>query len=691
VSQRVELHVEGMDCVECTQHVGSALRRVPGVNSVEVFLASERAILDIDEKAFKIAAAAEAVSQAGYRLVATDHEAAANPWAERLGRTVWLAFASLSLILLVAAIGEWLGWFAAVTRSVPVPLYVVMIMLAGWPIFLNVIRAARQGRIISHTLMTIGMLAAILVGEWASALLVVFFMRVGDATERITAAGARSAIKDLSALAPQTARLQREAGEVEVPIEEVTPGDVVIVRPGERIPVDGLILDGTASVDASTITGESLLLNAGPGSQVYATCTVYHGSVRVEAVDIGQDSTFGRVLQLVEEAEANRGPIQRFADRFSGMYLPIVALIALLTLILRHDALAAAAVLVVVCSCAIAMATPIAVLASIGSAAKRGILIKGGQVLETLPHIDIVLIDKTGTLTLGEPQITDIQTAEGYSQEDILLLAVTVERYAAHPLADAVRIVAAKRNIHPGEPEDFTTIPGIGAQARIDGRAISVGNKRILTSSLPDWAVHVEGLGLSLVYVTDNGLFAGVLTAADCLRADIPESLNALREIGLEEFEILSGDRREATSVIADTLGVPYQGDLLPEDKIRIVRAYQAAGSKVAMIGDGINDAPALAQADVGIAMGSAGSEVAIEAAHVSILSSDWRLLPVLFETGMRTMAVVRTNLVMTGIYNGIGILLAAFGLLPPFLAAAAQSLPDLGILLNASRLLRRS
>jgi Cd2+/Zn2+-exporting ATPase/Cu+-exporting ATPase len=678
-----------MDCVECSQHVEDAIRRIPGVASVTVFLASERAIIEADEGTFDLSSAQAAVESAGYGLLEGDTNPDPSREAGRVGRTVWIAFTLLSVLLLAVATGEWFGWFEEVTAAIPVPLYLVAISLAGWPIFLNVFKAARQGRVISHTLMTLGMLAAMLVGEWASALLVVFFMRVGEATERMTTSGARRAIKDLTALAPATARLQRGAVEIEVLVGDVAPGEVVIVRPGEPIPVDGTVLSGNAEIDASMITGESLLREIGPGSQVFASSMLFNGSVRVQTESVGEDSTFGRVIQLVEEAEANRGAVQRFADRFSSMYLPIVAAIALLTLILRQDALAAAAVLVVVCSCAIAMATPIAVLASIGSAARSGILIKGGHVLEMLPRIDVVLIDKTGTLTLGKPQIVGIQAAEGYLQDDVLYWAATVERYASHPLADAVRSAATRLNIQPGEPGDFQTSPGIGARAEVSGRAIGVGNHRIL-AGLPGWTNSANEEGLSLIYVTVDGHLAGVLTAQDSLRPSIPEALDGLRQAGIKHIEIISGDHEGVTSSIASTVGLKFRGDLLPEDKIRIVRELQAGGARVAMIGDGINDAPALAQADVGIAMGSAGSQVAMEAAHVSILSSDWLLIPVLFATARRTMNVVKSNLVFTGIYNAIGITLAALGLLPPFLAAAAQSLPDLGILVNASRLLRR-
>ena len=687
--QQLEFSVTGMDCVECSQHVEAALRRTPGVEAVSVYLASERAVIEADDQRFDFASAQAAVASAGYGLLAKANGQEQELGPGRVGRTVWIAFTLLSVLLLTVAIGEWLGWLDDLTAAIPVPVYLVFIGLTGWPIFLNVLKAARQGRVLAHTLMTLGMLAAILVGEWASALLVVFFMRVGEATERMTTSGARRAIKDLTALAPATARLEREAGEIEVLVEQVVPGDVVIIRPGEKIPVDGIVQSGVADIDASMITGKSLR-EIGPGSKVFASSMLFNGSVRVQTEAVGEDSTFGRVIQMVDEAEANRGSVQRFADKFSAIYLPIVAVIAILTLILRQDALAAAAVLVVVCSCAIAMATPIAVLASIGSAARSGILIKGGQVLEVLPKVDVLLIDKTGTLTLGKPQIVGIQVAEGFSEDEVLFWAATVERYASHPLADAVRSYAAQHNIHAGEPGGFRSSPGIGAMADVAGRAIAVGNHRILDQA-PGSTSPVNEDGLSLIYVTVDGSLAGVLTAQDSMRPSIPEALDRLRECGIKHIEILSGDHEAVTGRIASTLGLAYRGDLLPEDKIHIVREFQAGGARVAMIGDGINDAPALAQADVGIAMASAGTQVAMEAAHVSILSSDWLLLPLLFTTAKRTMNVVRSNLVFTGIYNAIGISLAALGLLPPFLAAAAQSLPDLGILLNASRLLRRS
>ena len=311
-------------------------------------------------------------------------------------------------MLFVAVVGEGLGLFERLTELVPWPVWLALVVIAGYPIFRNVIRATLHRQIISHTLMTIGVLAAIAVGQWMTALVVVFFMRVGDAVERFTTDRARRSLKSLTALAPRTARVDRDGAEVELPIDQLRPGDIVIVRPGEQIPADGEVLDGQATVDQAAITGESLPVEAGPGSRVYAATFARLGHLRVRVTHAGADSTYGRVVQQVEEAEANRADIQRTADRFSTYFLPIVLGIAALTFLLSRDPLATAAVLVVACSCSIALATPIAVLASVGAAAKHGLLIKGGRYLELLDRADVLLVDKTGTVTLGKPEITDV-------------------------------------------------------------------------------------------------------------------------------------------------------------------------------------------------------------------------------------------------------------------------------------------
>src|SRR5581483_7679675 len=526
---------------------------------------------------------------------------------------------------------------------------------------------------------------------WATAVVVVFFMRVGDYAEQFTTERSRRAIKNLAAMAPQTARIERAGEERTVPIGEVQVGEIVVVRPGEKIPVDGEVVSGQATIDQAAITGESMPVEVGTGSKVFAATMARLGSVRVRTTHIGKDTTFGRVIRLVEEAEAHRADVQRIADKFSAYYLPVVGSIALLTLLLRRDPLAAAAVTVVACSCSFALATPIAMLASIGAAAKAGLLIKGGKYLETLAKADVLLLDKTGTLTLGKPQITDVIALNGLLQAEVLALAATAERYSEHPLAEAVRVAAKERDVALGQPRQFEAVPGMGVRAEIDGHRVSVGNARFVpeATKLP-LTTELEAQGKTLLFATRDGQIIGVLAASDTLRAEVPQAMNAVRQLGVRQIELLTGDNERSAAALAQQIGVNYRANLLPEDKIRIVKEYQAQGHIVVMVGDGVNDAPALAQANVGIAMGAAGTDVAIEAAHIALMREDWTLVPEVFRIARRTMRVVKMNIGFTAVYNLLGLTLAAFGILPPILAAAAQSLPDLGILGNSARLLRR-
>ncbi|MEJ2597072.1 MAG: cation-translocating P-type ATPase [Anaerolineales bacterium] len=709
----VEVPIRGMDCADCTRHVQHAIANLPGVDSVDVFLSSEKAVVHLDVQQTNLGEIRKAVEEAGYS-VAVDSTQDASPAEDSSFSRSVLSLLGLAFgaVLFVVVVGEWLGFFETVTNRIPWPIGLGIVLVAGFPVFRNVLRATLHGQVIAHTLMSVGVLAALAVGQWATAAVVVFFMRMGDYAEHFTSERARRAVKDLSALAPQTARLERDGQEVEVPVDQVQPGDTVVVRPGEKIPVDGEVVSGQATIDQAAITGESMPVEAGSGARVFAATFARLGSLRVRAVQVGSDSTFGRVIRLVEEAEAQRAEVQRVADRFSSYYLPVVAGVALLTYLLRRDPLATAAVLVVACSCSFALATPIAILASIGAGARRGLMIKGGKYLELLSRADVLLLDKTGTLTLGKPEILDIVCANhgldsldlpapvaGLDPESkVLWLAASAERYSEHPLATAVRQMASRHHLALGEPQEFQATPGLGVQAKIAGQWVSVGSQRLVENgpngSATDWlegeARRLEGEGKTLLFVLLDGRPLGILAAADTLRQEVPQALREARRLGIRQVELLTGDNPLTAASLAEQLGIAYQAGLLPEDKIRIVKEYQAQGHTVLMVGDGVNDAPALAQADVGIAMGAAGSGVAIEAAHVALMREDWDLVPQLLHISRRTLRTVKINLAFTALYNLVGLSLAALGFLPPILAAAAQSLPDLGILANSSRLLRQ-
>jgi P-type Cu+ transporter len=692
----IDVPVQGMDCAECVQHVRHAIANLPGVNHVEVYLASERATVELDPRQVDMDVIREAVAAAGYTVPQLSEAAppAVAPEENAFTRRIGILLAGLvAFVLFVVVGGELLGLFDRLNDLVPLPLGAALVAAAGFTAFRSVWRATLRRQVTAHHLMTLGVVAALVVGQWVTALVVVFLMRVGDFVERFTAERARRAVKDLAALAPATARVLRDGTEVEVRADQVDVGETVIVRPGEQIPVDGEVLDGRASINQAAITGEPLPVDAGPGSLVYAATIAELGHLRVRATKVGRDATFGKVVRMVEEAEARRGRVQTLADRFSGIYLPIVAGIAGLTFLIGRDPLATAAVLVVACSCSFALATPIAMLASIGAAARRGLLIKGGQYIETLAKADVLLIDKTGTLTLGQPRISEVTPVNGvYSRNDVLSYAASAERYSEHPLAHAVRDAALRHAVSLGEPSEFEALPGQGVRAVIDGKTVVVGNRAFVAPSAADaaaWPALTDN-GKTHLYVAIDGQPAGVLAAGDTMRREVPAALRELRELGLKRIELLTGDNEQTARALAEEVGIDYRANLLPEDKIRIVREYQAAGHTVVMIGDGVNDAPALAQADVGVAMAVAGAAVAVEAAHISLMREDWSLAPELFRIARRTMGVVRLNLGFTTVYNIVGISLAAFGFLPPVVAAAAQSIPDLGILGNSARLLKQ-
>jgi Cu+-exporting ATPase len=572
-SQTVEVPIQGMDCAECTSHVRRAIADLPGVEGVDVFLASEKALVQLDPGQVDMDSIRQAVEGVGYSVpIPMADPSSEGQIGDHARRVVALFGIVFGAVLFVTVIGEWLGLFGVLTRGIPWPVWLAVILVGGYPVFRKVVRATLRGQVISHTLMTLGVLAAIAVGEWATAAVVVFFMRVGDYAESFTTERARRAVKDLVAMAPLTARVERDGAENEVPVAEVGVGETVVVRPGEKIPVDGQVTGGHATVDQAAITGESMPVEVGPGAHVYAATLAYQGGLRVRVTHVGPDTAFGRVVKMVEEAEAHRGEVQRIADKFSAYYLPVVAAIAALTLLIRRDPMAMAAVLVVACSCAFALATPIAMLASIGAGAKRGLLIKGGKYLESLDRADVLLIDKTGTVTLGRPQITDILPLNGASEEEVLSLAASAERYSEHPLAEAVRAAARTRHASLAEPEEFEAVPGLGVRARVNGALITVGNRRAIPAAAsPAIAPELEAQGKTALFVARDGELIGALATADTPRPDVPDALNAVREMGVRHIELLTGDNQLTAAALVEGMfghtSLPFRPTCCPKTR----------------------------------------------------------------------------------------------------------------------------
>ncbi|MCX7624423.1 MAG: cation-translocating P-type ATPase [Thermomicrobium sp.] len=676
------LPVAGLDCAECARHVEEALGRLPGVLEVEALPIARTVTVVLDPARTDRAAVERTLTAAGYPVDRGQVDEVERTWR----RVVGLVVAAVLVVLAVVGM-ELSGLVERLNERVPWPVWLTGIVLGGLPIFRDVARATWQRRVTAHTLMTLGAVAAIVVGAWAAAAIVVLFMRLGAALETLTGGQARRALRELAALAPQRARVERDGSDVEVPVSSVLPGEVVVVRTGEAIPVDGTVVEGSALVDEAALTGEPFPRAVVAGETVYAASVVRSGYLRVRASAPAAESAFARIVRLVEGAEANRGRLQRVADRFSGWYLPVVVGVAALTAFLRRDPLAVAAVLVVACSCAFALATPIAMVATIGRAARRGVLVKGGAVIERLACVDVVLLDKTGTLTLGRPSVTDVVAFDdSVGEDDLLRYAASAERYAEHPLAEAIRLAARERGVALVAPESFVLEPGVGVTARVDGATI-----RVRAPSPAELAqaplAGLEAQGKTIVVVERDGQRVGALAFADTLRPGVAEAVAELRRLGIRTIELLTGDQEKAAAALGQALGIGWRARLLPEDKLAVVRAYQAAGHVVAMVGDGINDAPALAQADVGIAMGRLGTALAAETADVVLLREDWSLVPETIVWSRRALRTAWVNLAGTGLYNLVGLALAGLGILPPTLAATAQVVPDVFILGNSARL----
>jgi Cu+-exporting ATPase len=513
----LEIPISGMDCAECAQHVQHAIEKLPGVQSVNVFLATEKAIVRLDPDQVELPDIRTAVQGAGYEVPASDSP---QPAPVSMGdfnrRSTVLLVSVFTIILSVVIFGEGMGLFDFLNARVPFLLGLVLVIAGGYPVFMNVIRAILRRQVISHTLMTLGVIAALAVGQWVTAALVVIFMRIGDYVENFTTESARRAVKELITLAPQTARVERNGVELEIPVSEVKIGETIIVRPGEKIAVDGEVISGQATIDQSAITGESMPFEAASGTHVFAATIAKLGSLRIRAERIGMDTTFGRVVKMVEEAETHRADVQRIADVFSAWYLPVVAVIAALTFLISRNPLSTAAVLLVACSCSFALATPVAMLASVGASAKRGLLIKGGKYLELLARADVLLVDKTGTLTLGQPRVAEVVSLNGFSRAEILTLAASAERYSEHPLAEAVRSLARDENIFLLEPQNFEAVPGLGVRAVINQQRIVVGNRRMIPSTETlAIAADLEAQGKTLLLLESNDQLVGILAAAD--------------------------------------------------------------------------------------------------------------------------------------------------------------------------------
>ena len=541
------------------------------------------------------------------------------------------------------------------------------LVLGCWPILVEAFEDARQRRMSMEISMLIAIIAAAAIGEWTTALVITAFVLAAEILEDLSMDRGRDALTDLMAFLPETVQLRDGCGEVQtVPLAEITPGQTVVVGPGGRIPVDGTVLSGQSTVDQSRITGESLPVDIAAGSEVFAGSINQVGAVEIRAEKVGADSSYGRIVEAVRQAQSSEPPVQRLADRLAAWLVYLALVGAAITYLITRDLTATIAVVVVAGACGIAAGTPLAVLAAIARIARAGAFVKDGAHLEALSAVDTIVFDKTGTLTTGTPAVVGIRTAVGTTADELLLLTAAAESYSEHPLGQAIVAHARAQGLPIGPSEDFSYRPGRGVTATVAGRSVAAGNPALV----PDAPAQVDGQGIATaVQVGIDGRYAGTILLTDTLRDSAKAAVAELHRRGLRTL-MITGDAEPTARAVAAELGIDdVRAELRPEEKLSAIDAELAAGHPLAMVGDGVNDAPALARADVGIAMGS-GTDIARESADVILISSDLDDLVRTIHTARRARRIVLVNFAGTIAIDLAGMALAALGYLSPVLAA---------------------
>ncbi len=558
-------------------------------------------------------------------------------------------------------------------------------LVGGYPIFREAFGALKARRMTMELSMTIALVAALAIGEAFTAAVIVLFVLVAEVLEHMTVGRGRRAIKDLLDLLPRTVAVRREGGVADVAAGALVLGDVVVIKPGGRVPVDGVVVSGHSFVDQAPITGESLPVEKVPGAQVFAGTINQSGTLDVNTRGIGRDTTFAKIVEAVEQAEKSRAPIQKTADRLAGYLVYFALAAAALTFLLTRDARATISVIIVAGACGVAAGTPLAILGAVGRSARAGAIVKGGIHIETLGRVDTIVLDKTGTLTLGAPKVVGLHPAEGVSQAQLLAAAAIAELPSEHPLGKAVLAKAKEEGLVPSPPERFAYTPGKGIVCAYGEDTIVVGNRLLLEREAVVLPLSLNSA--STVLVARGGRFLGGIELADVVRPEAAAAIAEIRRFGMHTV-LLTGDALAIAEDVAARLGVDeVHAELLPDQKLARVRALQQAGRRVAMVGDGINDAPALTQADVGIAMGS-GTDVARESADVVLLGDDLLKLTQALRIARSCRAIVLQNFAGTLLVDGLGIALAAMGFLNPLLAAFIHVSSELLFILNLTRLL---
>ena len=606
----------------------------------------------------------------------------------------------LSIVPCIVGILIIVSWALAHWNVGPYVLNAGLALLAtlfgGYLRFISGFKDIFKRKITVNVFVTVALVATIAVGEFRPAALIVFIMAVAGALESYTLDKTRRSIRNLLDLTPKTATVRRNDEEVVVPVDEVQVGDIVVVRPGGRIPIDGIVSAGQSSVNQAPITGESMPVEKSKGSDVFGGTLNETGRLEIKTDKVGKDTTLAQIVHLVEQAQGTKAPIQNLADRFTVWFLPTVIVLAVIAFLTSGDIKVAVSVLLVACPCAFAIATPTAVTAGISNMARRGVLIKGGVFLELAQKIDVLLVDKTGTFTFGKPKVVDIVSLNGMSEDEVLRLAAIAEKYSEHPLARSIMDRAKEHNITVPDPHEFNVEVGMGVTARLDDKKILAGKNDFLrergvliTEDIESTISRQTEQGRTTILVANNLKPVGLIAIADEVRPETRRSIASLKAMGIKIITMLTGDNHKVAKNVADEIGVDdFQAELLPEQKLQYVEKLQEQGCVVGMIGDGINDAPALALADVGIAMGAAGTDVAVETADVTLMNDDLSQVAHFMDMSKKVLLRIKLNIFFSIIYNVVGFILAGFGMLTPVLAVIFQEAGCITVVFSSTLLL---
>lgn len=739
------LKIIGMTCAACASRIEKAVGKIDGVISVSVNLTTERLTCELDGSKTNMSAVRQAVEKAGYK------------WAEVAGKntvdddklrkekeikTLWTKFivaAVFTVPLLYIAMGHMIPGVKFPIPSIIEPMnyplnfalvqifLTIPIMIAGYKFYTVGFRALWLRSPNMDSLIAIGTSAAVIYSIYATykitqghfmfaeslyfetAGVIITLILLGKSLEAVSKGKTSDAIKKLMGLAPKTAIVIKNGVEIETPIAEVMVDDIILVKPGSKIPVDGVVVEGNTAIDEAMLTGESMPIDKKPGDKVFAASINKNGLIKFKATKIGSDTALAQIIKLVEDAQSSKAPIAQIADIVSGYFVPIVFIIAVLAfggwILAGHDFIFALtifiSVLVIACPCALGLATPTAIMVGTGKGAENGILIKGGEALETTHKIKTIVFDKTGTITEGKPEVTDIVTVNGIDRQRLLQLVASAEKGSEHPLGEAIVRGAEKENLSMLPVSGFEALTGRGIRVTIDGAEVLAGNLKLMheqgisIDNLEADAHHLAGGGKTPMYIAVDRKISGIIAVADVVKESSARAIKRLNEMGIE-VAMITGDNKRTAEAIAKQVGITrVLSEVLPQDKSNEVKKLQAEGKKVAMVGDGINDAPALAQADIGIAIGS-GTDVAMESADIVLMHSDLMDVPTAIQLSKSTIRNIKQNLFWAFAYNVAGIPVAAgvlylLGgpLLNPVFAAAAMSLSSVSVLTNALRLKR--